>query len=189
MSEENKKVVTDSTESLDTTDQEVTKNEDIKKEGQKKYTDEDVDRIINKKFAKWQKEQELAVQEAKKLEKMNKDEKTEYKMRQLEKKLEEYKQRETLSQMSRIAKNMLAEDGYNVSDELLEKIVTQDAESTKENVLEFRDLIKNEIEKGINERLKGESPRVKTSQTRQKSFKDLYKIKDTVKRREELMKL
>ncbi|MCQ8264279.1 capsid assembly scaffolding protein Gp46 family protein, partial [Streptococcus suis] len=38
---------------------------------EKKYTDADVDAIIDKKFAKWKAEQEKAESEAKKLAKMN----------------------------------------------------------------------------------------------------------------------
>ena len=38
---------------------------------EKKYTDADVDKIINKKFAKWKEEAEKAEKEAEKLRKMN----------------------------------------------------------------------------------------------------------------------
>lgn len=44
-----------------------------------KYTDEDVDKLINRKFAEWQKKQEKAVDEAKRLAEMNEQEKTDYK--------------------------------------------------------------------------------------------------------------
>ncbi|HEM5311586.1 TPA: DUF4355 domain-containing protein, partial [Streptococcus suis] len=42
---------------------------------EKKYTDADVDAIIDKKFAKWKAEQEKAESEAKKLAKMNAEDK------------------------------------------------------------------------------------------------------------------
>lgn len=44
----------------------------------KKYSDADVDEIINKKFAKWQKEQEKKISEAEKLAGMNAQEKAEH---------------------------------------------------------------------------------------------------------------
>ena len=40
-----------------------------------KYTDEDVDKILNKKFAEWQKNQEKKVSEAERLSKMTAEEK------------------------------------------------------------------------------------------------------------------
>ena len=45
---------------------------------EKKYTDADVDKIINKKFAKWKEEAEKAEKEAEKLRKMNAEQKAEY---------------------------------------------------------------------------------------------------------------
>ena len=57
--------------------------------GDKKYTDKDVDAIINKKFAKWKAEQEAAVknaqEESAKLAKMNADQKHQYEMEKLQK--------------------------------------------------------------------------------------------------------
>lgn len=45
---------------------------------EKKYTDADVDAIIDKKFAKWKSEQEAEKSEAKKMAKMNEKEKADY---------------------------------------------------------------------------------------------------------------
>ena len=51
---------------------------------EKKYTDAEVDAIIDKKFAKWKSEQEAKENEAKKLSKMNADEKQKYQLDQRE---------------------------------------------------------------------------------------------------------
>ena len=45
---------------------------------EKKYTDADVNAIIDKKFAKWKSEQEAKENEAKKLREMNENQKAEY---------------------------------------------------------------------------------------------------------------
>ena len=52
-----------------------------------KYTDADLDKIINQKFSQWQKRQEKAVDEAKKLEKMSADEQNAKKLSELQKRL------------------------------------------------------------------------------------------------------
>ena len=52
------------------------------------YTDAEVDEIINKRFAKWQKEQDRKVEEAKRLEQMNAEEKAKYELGELQKELE-----------------------------------------------------------------------------------------------------
>ena len=58
-------------------------------EQEKKYSDADVNAIIDKKFAKWQKEQESKIKEAEKLAEMNAQEKAEYERDELQKKLDE----------------------------------------------------------------------------------------------------
>ena len=45
---------------------------------EKKYSDDDVDKILNKKFAEWEKKKQKEVDEAKKLADMNAKEKAEY---------------------------------------------------------------------------------------------------------------
>ena len=52
------------------------------------YTDAEVDEIINKRFAKWQKEQDRKVEEAKRLEQMNAEEKAKYELGELQKELD-----------------------------------------------------------------------------------------------------
>ena len=44
---------------------------EINPEDEKKYSDKEVDELINKKFAKWQKDQEKKITEAAKLAEMN----------------------------------------------------------------------------------------------------------------------
>ena len=57
----------------------------------KKYTDADVDAIIDKKFAKWKSEQEAEKSEAKKMAKMNEKEKADYEKQKLLDELQELK--------------------------------------------------------------------------------------------------
>ena len=188
MADENKNQVEETTEEIEETKEKKAES----KEPEKKYSDEQVDEIIKEKKAKWQKQQDEKIrelEEARKLEKMNEDEKLKYELDKYKKELEEYKQRENQSAMAKVAKNMLIEEGFNISDDLVNNLITDEAESTKENVKDFSDMLKDLVEKEVNERLKGKSPEVKKtgvkSSLSQRS--EILGIKDAVKRREAML--
>lgn len=188
MADENKNQVEETTEEIEETKEKKAEN----KEPEKKYSDEQVDEIIKEKKAKWQKQQDEKIkelEEARKLEKMNEDEKLKYELDKYKKELEEYKQRENQSAMAKVAKNMLIEEGFNISDDLVNNLITDEAESTKENVKDFSDMLKDLVEKEVNERLKGKSPEVKKTgvKTSQGQRSEIYGIKDAVKRREAML--
>lgn len=154
-----------------------------------KYTDEDVDRIIDKKFAKWQKQQEKQIndlKEAQKLEKMNEEEKKDYEFEKLKEELADYKKRDNLNQMAKVAKNMFADYELDVPDSLVANLITEEAESTKEIVVDTAKMIKDLVDKETIKRLKGKSPQVKTTPTKDtKALKsEILGIKDAVRRRE-----
>lgn len=154
-----------------------------------KYTDEDVDRIIDKKFAKWQKQQEKQIndlKEAQKLEKMNEEEKKDYELEKLNEQLAYYKKRDNINQMAKVAKNMFADYELDVPDSLVANLITEEAESTKEIVVDTAKMIKDLVDKETIKRLKGKSPQVKTTPTKDtKALKnEILGIKDAVRRRE-----
>ena len=124
-----------------------------------KYTDEDVDEILNRKFAEWQKKQQKAVDEAQKLATMNATQKAEYERDQLKKELEELKRISALSEMSKTARKMLSDNGITISDDLLSVMVTEDAETTKAAVDGFSQMFTQAVEAAVKERLKGDPPR------------------------------
>lgn len=189
MADEIKNQVEETTEEIKDTKQEKP-NEN--KEPEKKYSDDDVDKIIKDKKAKWQKQQDEKIkelEEARKLEKMNEDEKLQYELDKYKRELEEYKQRENQSAMAKVAKNMLVEEGFNISDDLVNNLITDEAESTKENVKDFAGMLKDLVEKEVNERLKGKSPEVKKTgvKSSQSQRSEIFGIKDAVKRREAML--
>ncbi|WP_311516264.1 DUF4355 domain-containing protein [uncultured Anaerococcus sp.] len=94
------------------------------KKHEKKYSDDEVDKIIRDKKAKWQKQQDEKIKE-----------------------LGEYKQREKQSAMAKIAKNKLAKEGFNILDDLVNNLITDEAESTKENLKDFADILKDLVKK------------------------------------------
>ncbi len=126
---------------------------------EKKYSDKDLDEILNKKFAKWQEKKQKEVDEAKKLGEMNAQEKAEYERDKLQEELNELKKKDALAEMSKVARKMLSDDGISVSDELLAMLVTTDATTTKAAVDGFSKAYKEAVENGVKERLRGEPPK------------------------------
>ena len=127
---------------------------------EKKYTDADVDEIINKKFAKWKSEQEAKENEAKKLAKMNADEKQKYQLDQREQELANREQVLVRKELTAEAKAMLSERGLPV--ELVGVIDLTSAETVTDSVASIQKSWEEAVQKGIAERTKGGAP-IKTA--------------------------
>lgn len=151
-------------------------------EPQKKYTDADVDKIINRKFAEWEKKQQAKVDEATKLAEMNAQEKAEYKANQLEAELNRLKEKDTLAEMSKTARKMLAEEEINIPDELLSHLVSTDAEDTKNTVQAFAKLFKDAVQDAIKTKYKGEPPRKGTGGKSNMTKDQIMSVKDPIER-------
>ncbi len=124
-----------------------------------KYTDEDVNRLINQKFAEWQRKKDAELDEARRLAGMNAQEKAEHERDQMRQELEELKRQNTIAEMSKVARKMLAEEEINIPDELLGHLVTVDADDTKGAVKAFTKLFKDSLQSAVKEALKGEPPK------------------------------
>lgn len=131
----------------------------VKDSGEKRYSDADVNRIIDQKFAEWQKKQDKAVDEAKRLSEMNAQQKAEYERDKLKKELDELKRQASIAEMSKTARKMLSDSGITIPDELLGMMVTPNAEDTKAAVDSFAKVFTEAVEAAVKERLKGEPPR------------------------------
>jgi hypothetical protein len=127
---------------------------------EKKYTDADVDEIINKKFAKWKSEQEAKENEAKKLAKMNADEKQKYQLDQREQELANREQAIARKELTAEAKTMLSERGLPI--ELVGVIDLTNAETVTDSVASIQKSWEEAVQKGIAERTKGGAP-IKTA--------------------------
>lgn len=124
----------------------------------KKYSDAEVDEIINKKFAKWQKEQERKISEAEKLAGMNAQEKAEHERDTLQKELDELKRANSIAEMEKTARTMLHDDGVNVPDEVVSSLIADDADSTKSKVEAFSKAFKEAVQTAVKDALKGKAP-------------------------------
>lgn len=84
--------------------------------------------------ASWEQEAEAKKEEAKKLAKMNAEEKLQHELEQKEAEIAELKRGQTLNEMKSEASKMLSGAGLPQDDELLGLIVSEDAEATKKAV-------------------------------------------------------
>lgn len=148
--------------------------------GEKKYSDADLDAIIEKKFAKWQKQQAKKVSEAEKLASRNAEKKSEDRIKDLETKVSEYEQERTHTQMMAQARAILHEEHINISDALIGNLVTDDADSTADNIKEFVSVFRAEVSKAVKEQLKGSAP--KTGSASKITKDEIMKVKNPIER-------
>lgn len=125
-------------------------------QGEKKYTDAEVDEIIDKKYAKWKAEQEAKESEAKKLAKMNADEKKDYQLKQREQELADREQAIARKELTAEAKSMLSERDLPV--ELVAVVDLSSADSVTESINTIQKAWSEAVQKGVSERLKGRAP-------------------------------
>jgi len=159
----------------------------LKEQPEAKYTDADVDKLISQKFAEWQKKQQKAVDEAKKLSAMNAQQKAEYERDQLQKELDEYKRQASLAEMTKTARKMLSDSGITVSDELLGMMVSTEAEETKAAVDGFAKAFTEAVESAVKERLKGETPRKGSGGAAAMTKEQIMTIKDPELRQKKML--
>lgn len=124
---------TTSTETIETTTDETKKEETGKT-----FSRDELAKIVaaetKKARASWEQEAEAKKEEAKKLAKMNAEEKLQHELEQKEAEIAELKRGQTLNEMKSEASKMLSGAGLPQDDELLGLIVSEDAEATKKAV-------------------------------------------------------
>lgn len=156
--------------------------------GGKKYTDAEVDDLINRKFAEWQKKQQKAVDEAKKLAEMSAQERAEHERDELKKELDALKKQASLAEMTKTARKLLSDDGITVPDDLLAMMVSDSADDTKAAISGFSIAFKNAVEVAVKERLRGEPPRRgNAGGTAPMTKEQIMKIKDTDLRQKKML--
>lgn len=139
----------------------------------KKYSDADVDRIVNERRARWEKEQATAIKaaqdEAAKLAKMNEAQKQQYELEKQQKanedlqaEIEKLKQERVHIELSKTAASLLQENGIDATDGILNFVVGKDAESTKTNIDAFVKIVEAQVKKAEVARATGSTPKVIT---------------------------
>lgn len=135
----------------------------LKQEGNQAEFDRRVQKAIDTAVAnaqkKWKDIHDDKLSEAEKLAKMTNEEKAAYRMSQMEKELNAFKEKDTLAEMSKTARKMLSEEDINIPDELLSHLVSTDAEDTKNTVQAFAKLFKDAVQDAVKDKLKGNPPK------------------------------
>lgn len=130
--------------------------------GEKKYSDDDVNDIVNKKFAIWKSEHEKEVAEAKaeaeKLAKMNADQKKDYEIEKLKTENEKYKALQVKTELGKEASKQLKEKNIDATAEILDFVVGENAETTSKNIDSFVEIIEKQLALKEAERAKGKTP-------------------------------
>lgn len=133
---------------------------------EKKYSDDDLNAILDKKFKKWQQQKQKEIDEAAKLANMNAQEKAEHERDQLRAELDELKRANTRAEMESTARSILQESGVNIPDNLIKMIITDEADTTSENVKAFIKSFNTAVTAAVKEKLSGKAPQTgKSSKT------------------------
>lgn len=148
---------------------------------QPKYTDADVDEIVSKRLAKWEKQQAAKVEEAAKLAEMNAQQKAEYERDKVQKELDEYKRRGTVNAMVAESRRQLSEQGIAVSDDILARLVGETAEETKASVDAFSTAFTAAVEDAVKKQLAGKAPAAGVA-TKTMTKEEILAIKDPITR-------
>lgn len=134
---------------------------------EKKYTDKDVDAIVNKRFAKWKTEQEQAVksakEEAEKLAKMNAEQKQNYEIEKLQKENEKLKQEAAKVELSRSTTGILTEKGIEATQEVLDFVVGADEADTNARIDTLMKIVESQLKKAEIARATGTTPKTMTN--------------------------
>ena len=130
---------------------------------EKTFSQEEVSQMIKDRLAieKRKSDERIkdAIQEAEKLAKMNKDQKSQYEIEKLLKENEELKAEKALSQMKNETRTMLNEFGVqNFDDQIVNILVNSDAETTKKNVESFTNLLNQMVKSNVEKALRQEPP-------------------------------
>ena len=149
---------------------EVQENADVEVKEVKTFTQEELDKILNKKFAQWQKKTEEAKAEAERKAKLTEAEKLAEERKEFEamKKQFEYEQR--VNSTSKV----LASN--NLPIEFADFLIAENDEATTQRVDLFKNAFNEALEKALNERLRGSVPKVSTGKALEISKEEFKKM-------------
>ncbi|WP_302954506.1 DUF4355 domain-containing protein [Faecalitalea cylindroides] len=145
-----------------------------------KYTEDDLDRIINRKFAEWNKKKEKEQRdrdEAQRLQNMTDEEKRKHQFETMQRELDTLKNEKVMNEMAKTARGILTSKHINVSDELINNLISDDAETTKKSVDSFVSAFEKAVQDAVTERLKGKPP-VAGSTGKKITKEEIMKIKN-----------
>jgi len=157
--------------------------EAAKQEAAEKEAERRVAKVLSKKQAEWQeakdKELEEAKSEAAKLAKMSADERVKAEAEKRQGELEKREKELNMREYRYEAKHQLEENG--LPDTFVDMVLSEDAETTKNNIGAIKAEFDKAVEASVTEKLKGKTPNVgggAGSMTKS----EILKVQDTVER-------
>ncbi|MEQ6029604.1 DUF4355 domain-containing protein [Staphylococcus saccharolyticus] len=179
----------DITEEMKQNDNSETTHEQSQQK-EKTFSQEEVSQMIKDRLAREKKSDERikdAIQEAEKLAKKNKNQKSQYEIEKLLKENEELKAEKALSQMKNETRSMLNEsDLESFDDQIINILVNADAETTKKNVESFINLLNQMVKINVEKALRQEPP--VNTQSNRMTKDDILAIKDDTQRQAAIAK-
>ena len=133
-------------------------NEVVKEK--KTFTQAELDKILNKKFAQWQKKTEEAKAEAERKAKLTEAEKLAEEREEFEAMKKQFKYEQRVNSTSKV----LASN--NLPIEFADFLIGDSDEATTQRVDLFKNAFNEALEKAVRERLKGKTPQVGTSKSK-----------------------
>ena len=147
---------------------------------EKTFTQAELDKILNKKFAQWQKKTEEAKIEAERKAKLTEAEKLAEERKEFEAMRKQFEHEKRVNSTSKaLASN-------NLPVEFADFLIAEDDEATTQRVDLFKNAFNEAVEKTVNERLKGSVPKVGTS-TKKEITKEQFKKMDLAQRQKLFM--
>ncbi|CVN94068.1 DUF4355 domain-containing protein [Streptococcus pneumoniae] len=170
MSEEiNATVSTESTETVDTQGNVDSVQEE---KHERTFTRAEIGKMLSAERSKWEAEQEAKENEAKKLAKMNADEKQKYQLDQREQELADREKAIARKELTAEPKAMLSERDLPV--ELVNVVDLTNAETVSESITSIQKAWEESVQKGVSERMKGSAP-IKNAQTVQQEVTEKWR--------------
>ena len=143
----------------------------------KTFTQDEVNKIVSQRLERQKEQLKAKEDEAKKLSRMNAEQKANYELEKAKKRAEEATAKLARYEMRDSAKQMLADGGFNNADNsLLDLVVTNTAESTQENVNVLLTAIEAIREDERNKLLAGKTPKVGGKEIKPVSAQELVKM-------------
>ncbi|MDY5412488.1 MAG: DUF4355 domain-containing protein [Limosilactobacillus mucosae] len=143
----------------------------------KTFTQDEVNKIVSQRLERQKEQLKAKEDEAKKLSRMNAEQKANYELEKANKRAEEAAAKLARYEMRDSAKQMLADGGFNNADNsLLDLVVTDTAESTQANVNVLLNAIEAIREDERNKLLAGKTPKVGGKEIKPVSAQELLKM-------------
>ena len=142
-------------EKIEAIAQEEVNQVEVKEE--KTFTQEELDKILNKKFAQWQKKTEEAKAEAERKAKLTEAEKLAEERKEFERMKMQFEYEQRVNSTSKV----LASN--NLPIEFADFLIGDSDEATTQRVDLFKNAFNEALEKAVNERLRGRTPKTSTS--------------------------